>query len=72
MPEALTDKDLLTDLLMDAKFLSKQCHLGVMESASEPVRNEFIRMMNDHLNHQWQIYKAMEQRGWYQPLMMQR
>jgi len=61
----LDDKDILTDCLMDAKFLSHGYHMAALESSNDQVRNSFIRMMNDEITSAKMVFDTMHQRGWY-------
>lgn len=63
----LTDRDIVTDLLKDMKFLSDQAHLAVQEATSREIWNTFQRLMIDHLQAQRSIWEAMHSRGWYNP-----
>jgi hypothetical protein len=59
------ERDILTDILMDTKDISKGYHTAVLESANERVRNVLIGINNEEMNSQKQIFDIMFSRGWY-------
>ncbi|MEW6447261.1 MAG: spore coat protein [Bacillota bacterium] len=61
----LDDKDILADILADAKYCSTNYHKAALESQNDQIRNTFIRLMNDELASAKMIFDAMHQRGWY-------
>ena len=62
----LSDKDMLTDLLLGTKSISTAYHHGVLEAANNRTRNTFIQLNNEELNFQKQIFDIMHDRNWYQ------
>jgi hypothetical protein len=62
----LSDRDILTDFLKDAKFKSTAYHHAALESASSAVRDTCVRFMSDELQNQKSVFDAMVSRGWYQ------
>lgn len=62
----LNEKDILTDLLKDTKSISGTYHQGVLESATDRIRNTFISLNNDQLNFQKQLFSIMNNKGYYQ------
>ena len=62
----LSDKDIMTDLLLGTKFISTQYHMAVLESANDRVRNTLIQLNNDEINLQKQMFNLMHDRNWYQ------
>ncbi|MGI6097633.1 MAG: spore coat protein [Dethiobacteria bacterium] len=62
------DKEVTMDLLKDMKFFSECCQRGAMEASNQQTRSQCIQMMNDHLDHQWALYKLADQKGWYKEM----
>ncbi len=61
-----SDRDIMTDLLLGAKYISAQYHMAVLESANDRVRNTLIQLNNDEINLQKQMFSLMNDRDWYQ------
>lgn len=61
----LSERDMMTDLLLGTKSISNCYHQGVLEAAHDSVRNTFIQINNEELNFQKQIFDMMHDRGWY-------
>lgn len=61
----LSERDILTDLLIGTKYISSNYHTGVLEAANDRIRNTFIQLNNDELNFQKRIFDIMHDRGWY-------
>lgn len=61
-----SDKDILTDLLLDNKHISTGYHHAVLESANDKIRDTLIQLNNDEINLQRQIFNIMHDRNWYQ------
>lgn len=61
----LTDRDILMDLLYDAKMVSLGYHTAMLESSSDRVRNTLMQIHNDELNTHKQIFDLMHSRGFY-------
>ncbi len=61
-----SDKDIMTDLLLDTKSVSRMYHNAVLEAANDRVRNTLIQLNNDEINLQRQIFNLMHDRNWYQ------
>jgi spore coat protein CotF len=60
-----SDRDILTDLLLDTKYISSSYHQAVLESANDRIRNTLIQLNNDEINMQRQIFNLMHDRNWY-------
>lgn len=61
----LSDKEMLTHMLMTEKFVSNSYDLAVMESACQNVRQTLQQIQKDEQEHAKRIFDAMNQRGWY-------
>jgi spore coat protein CotF len=62
----LDDKDIMTDCLNSAKFVSTNYHKAILEASNDNIRNTFFRMHNGTLAMQKTLFDLMHQRGWYQ------
>lgn len=60
------DKYLLEGLLWDTKVLSDLCLHGTIESSTPEVHSLFESSLKDILTMQNEIYKKMEENGFYQ------
>lgn len=65
MNKTMSDKELMTDILTSEKALSALYHYAVQESSSEPLHCDFKNILNDALQDQNNVFKSMEQKGWY-------
>jgi len=63
---SLTEKEIMTDLLMSEKQVASTSSIGLTESTSLDLRNILINCLNNTQKCQYEIYLAMNQRGWYQ------
>lgn len=61
----LTDREILMDLLYDAKMISMGYHTATLESASDRVRNTLMQIHNDELNAHKQMFDMAHSRGYY-------
>ncbi|MFZ5646621.1 MAG: spore coat protein [Bacillota bacterium] len=61
----LTDRDILMDLLIDAKYISNGYHQAVLESATDRVRNVLTQIHNDEMNTHQMVFDLMKNRGYY-------
>lgn len=64
---ALTDKDILSDMLMTEKYVSDSYESSVMESANSQLRQKLQHIQQEEQKHAEQLFNAMQQRGWYNP-----
>lgn len=61
------EKDLMDDLLLSEKSLSKLYTTAVTEAATPGLRSEFKNVLTCELDLQNQVYESMATRGWYSP-----
>lgn len=61
------EKDLMDDLLMSEKALSKMYTTAATEAATPGVRTEFKDVLSCELDIQNCVFKSMASRGWYSP-----
>ena len=62
----MQDKLLMQDMLMLEKGVCDLYMHGAIESSSVNINETFRCALNDSLQMQDEIYKKMEQKGWYQ------
>lgn len=60
------DREIMTDLLMDTKYISANYHRAVLESANDRIRDTLIQLNNEEINLQKQIFNLMHDRNWYE------
>ena len=61
----LNEKDIMTDLLKDAKTLATGYHTTILESANDRIRNTLIQINNEQLDMQKRIFDVMQDKGYY-------
>ena len=61
----LTEKELLNDALSSEKQLLHVYSTYLAEASCPNPRNELTRVFNETQQMQFELFKAMEQRGWY-------
>jgi len=66
---ALTDRDVATSLLADAKACTKQLAAAALEASSPELRRLFERQLTSHLKEQEAIFRYMHEKKWYNPEM---
>ena len=63
----LSDRDMLLDLVITEKHLSRLYDQGVLESTSPMISNTFERLQDSTHDNARTIFTAMQERGWYNP-----
>lgn len=61
----LSDRDILLDILMTEKHMSQVYDTAIMESSNNAVLDLFEEMQHDEHENARTIFKAMQERGWY-------
>jgi len=61
----LSERDILMDLLIDAKYISTGYHHALLESADDRVRNTLVQIHNDELASHKIVFDTMNSRGYY-------
>lgn len=62
---SLTEKEIMTDLLMSEKHGTEAYTVGVTESSCSNLRQVLTKCEQNIFNSQEDIWNAMNQRGWY-------
>lgn len=62
---ALSERDMLMDLLCTEKSMSHLYDHGIMEASSDEVRYTFEELQHDEHENAHVLFKAMQERGWY-------
>jgi len=60
------DREIMSDLLMDTKYISANYHRAVLESTNDKIRDTLIQLNNEEINLQKQIFNLMLDRNWYE------
>ncbi|MFZ3171627.1 MAG: spore coat protein [Carboxydocellales bacterium] len=63
----LSERDIMQLILDQHKHSATSLTKMVLESSNPAIRHECQNALNNTLNHQYQIFETMHQRGWYQP-----
>ena len=61
----LSDRDILFDVLMTEKHMSRVYDTAIMESSSQDVLDLFEEMQHDEHKNARTIFNAMQERRWY-------
>lgn len=61
----LTDRDIMMDLLINAKYISTGYHQALLESATDRVRNVLTQIHNEEMNSHQMIFDIMKNLGYY-------
>lgn len=68
MPNKITDQDLYTVLLNEHKMMADMLVNAVLETGDQALRQDFQQSLTHVLDHHYQIWQQMHQKGYYQPL----
>jgi spore coat protein CotF len=63
----LTDKDIASSLLEDAKTCAKILCDAALEATSDDLHRLFREELERHLQEQREIWSYMRRKGWYEP-----
>jgi len=63
---ALSDQEIIADLLVDNKYISTGYHNAVLEAATDRVRNTLLQIQNDELAAHKKLFDFLYSRGYYQ------
>ena len=59
------DKDILTDALNAEKFATDNYNIFAYECANVALKNEFMSLLQEEHQIQYDIFEEMNKRGWY-------
>ncbi len=68
MPNKITDQDLYNALLSEHKMMAGMLVHAVLETGHKALRQDFQQSLTNILDHQYQIWQQMNQKGFYKPL----
>ncbi|MCC5912303.1 MAG: spore coat protein [Clostridiaceae bacterium] len=63
---SFTEKELMNDLLASEKQVTSAYNVGITEASCQNLRQHLTTCLNDSQQIQYDIFNAMQQRGWYQ------
>ena len=66
MTQPMDDKVVLNDSLASQKFVTSTYNTYANECTNAQLRNEFMNILNDEHNIQYEVYNELTSRGWYQ------
>ena len=61
----MQEKELMDDVLASQKFISGNYNDYANECATQNIRDEFIRILNEEHKIQADVFDVMKKRGWY-------
>ena len=63
-----SDQERLTDVLASQKFITDTYNTFSNECATPAVREDFLNILNEEHQIQFEVFSEMQKRGWYQTL----
>lgn len=63
---AITEKDMMYDVLSSQKFITDTYNTFTNECASASTRDEFMKILQEEHQIQAEVFDTIKQRGWYQ------
>lgn len=70
--ESLQDRDILQNLLNDAKYMACLLNQYILEASSEDLRRDYMTVLGEVYAQQKQVYDLMQQKGFYHPKQAQK
>jgi spore coat protein CotF len=68
----ITEKDIASMLLTDAKGFAQKCCTAAVEATSPELNRLFIGEVQKCLSFQREVWEFMRQKGWYDPYKLPR
>ena len=59
------EKEMLTDALASQKYVTENYNTFANECANPAVKNEFMDILNEEHQIQFELFSEMNKRGWY-------
>lgn len=59
------EKDMLTDALSSQKFVTENYNASANECSNPSIKNEFVNILNEEHQIQFELFSEMHKRGWY-------
>ena len=59
------EKEILTDALSSQKFATENYNTFANECSNPSVKNEFMNILNEEHQIQFEVFSEMNKRGWY-------
>ncbi|SES87624.1 Coat F domain-containing protein [Natronincola peptidivorans] len=63
---SFSEKELMNDLIASEKQVTSAYNVGITEASCSNLRQHLTKCLNESQEIQYQIFNAMEKRGWYQ------
>lgn len=63
---SFTEKELMNDLIASEKQVTSAYNVGITEASCQNLRQHLTKCLNESQDIQYQLFNAMQQRGWYQ------
>lgn len=62
---SLTDQEMLSDALDSQKYITGNLNTFANECSTSKLRDDFLNVLQDEHNIQYELFNEMSQRGWY-------
>lgn len=69
MPQSLSDKDIISDVLVMEKAMASSYNIRTMEAANEPIHQSMFNLLDESHKAQYAVFNLMARKGMYQILM---
>lgn len=60
-----SDREIASDCLKDCKYFATRATMAAAESSNPNLRNDLLSQSSEHLGMAYELYKFMEDKGWY-------
>lgn len=60
-----SDRDIASDCLKDCKYFATRATMAAAEASNPNLRNDLLSQASEHLGMAYELYKFMEDKGWY-------
>lgn len=60
-----SDREIASDCLKDCKYFATTCTMAAAESSNPNLRNDLLSQSSEHLGMAYELYRFMEDKGWY-------
>jgi len=61
----MSDKEVINDLLSSQKMSAEHCNTWANECINHQLKNDFLNILKEEQDIQFELFHEMQQRGWY-------
>lgn len=65
--QTMGDKEVLNDSLASQKYITSSYNTYANECTNQQLKKEFMNILNDEHNIQYEVFNELTSRGWYSP-----